>query len=321
MYTLINAFALLMLLNGCAFSRSHSQVDPIALSSEDIVLLVNRAQSDWVAGVNEGFEDLTLDQARLFANTFLSNSSSGADVRRAEDYSDDVDIPTEFDIRYKWPACVGRIRYQGHCGGCWAFAAVEALGDRICIRSGGRVAVELSAQQLIACDTASHGCEGGYLLSTWEYLRNIGVVSSNCYKYSFFSQMFGLSGRCKLNWYGDFCPNNKSEAPYFYKSIGAYQLASEVETIQKEIYLYGSVEGGIEVYSDFMHYKYGVYSHVSGRSVGGHAIKIVGWGSDNGVDYWLVANSWGTKWGDMGGYFKIKRGVDECDIESFVFAG
>ena len=321
MNILINAFTLLVLLNCCVSVDAHTILHSMALSSEDIVLLVNRAQSDWVAGVNEGFEDLTLDQARQFANTFLPANSSAEVVRTATDYSDDVDIPTEFDIRYKWPECVGRIRYQGHCGGCWAFAAVEALGDRVCIKSGGRVAVDLSAQQLIACDTASNGCGGGYLLSTWKYLQNIGVVSSDCYKYSFFTKVFGVTGRCKLNWYGDFCPNNKSQVPSFYKSIGAYQLASEVETIQKEIYLYGSVEGGIQVYSDFLHYKYGVYRHVYGKSVGGHAIKIVGWGSDGGVDYWLVANSWGTGWGQLGGYFKIKRGVDECEIESFVFAG
>ena len=324
METLINIFTLLLLLNGCISNASpFTGWNPrVEMNSDDIVSIVNRVQSDWVAGVNEGFENLTLAQAKMFANTILpTNSSSEAEVRSGEYYSEDIDIPTEFDIRYKWPACAGRIRSQGRCGGCWAFAAVEALGDRICIRSGGRVAVDLSTQQLIACDTASNGCEGGYLLSTWKYLKNIGVVSSDCYKYSFFSQVFGVSGRCKINWYGDFCPNNKSSEPSFYKSIGAYQLSSEVDTIQKEIYLYGSVEGGIQVYSDFMHYKYGVYRHVYGRSVGGHAIKIVGWGSDSGVDYWLVANSWGTNWGKLGGYFKIKRGVDECEIESFVFAG
>jgi len=47
-----------------------------------------------------------------------------------------------------------------------------------------------------------------------------------------------------------------------------------------------------------MSYKSGVYIHSSGKMLGGHAIKIVGWGSN----YWIVANSWGSSWG-LNGYF------------------
>jgi cathepsin B len=51
------------------------------------------------------------------------------------------------------------------------------------------------------------------------------------------------------------------------------------------------------VYKDFFSYKSGVYHHVSGDHVGGHAIKVIGYGQENGLDYWLCANSWGTGWG------------------------
>lgn len=44
----------------------------------------------------------------------------------------------------------------------------------------------------------------------------------------------------------------------------------------------------------------GVYQHVSGSALGGHAIKMLGWGEENGVPYWLCANSWNTDWGDNG---------------------
>lgn len=39
---------------------------------------------------------------------------------------------------------------------------------------------------------------------------------------------------------------------------------------------------------------------MSGSAVGGHAIKILGWGEEDGVPYWLCANSWNTDWGDNG---------------------
>ena len=47
-----------------------------------------------------------------------------------------------------------------------------------------------------------------------------------------------------------------------------------------------SVETAFTVYSDFENYAGGVYKHVSGSSVGGHAVKIVGWGVDKGTKYW-----------------------------------
>ena len=52
-----------------------------------------------------------------------------------------------------------------------------------------------------------------------------------------------------------------------------------------------------------------------GPRAAGHAIKLVGWGVDNGVKYWRVANSWNKWWGEEG-YFRIRRGTDECGIES-----
>lgn len=64
----------------------------------------------------------------------------------------------------------------------------------------------------------------------------------------------------------------------------------------------------------------GVYKHVAGKELGGHAIRILGWGVEDGTPYWLVANSWNTDWGNNG-FFKILRGSDECGIEGQISAG
>jgi cathepsin B len=69
-----------------------------------------------------------------------------------------------------------------------------------------------------------------------------------------------------------------------------------------------------------LHYKTGVYKHVTGGYLGGHCVKIQGWGVENGNPYWLVNNQWTTYWGNQG-QFKIARGTDECGIESDVAAG
>lgn len=69
------------------------------------------------------------------------------------------------------------------------------------------------------------------------------------------------------------------------------------------------------VYDDFENYASGVYKATSSKSVGGHAVKLVGWGVDGGVKYWKIANSWNPYWGENG-YFRIVRGTNECGIES-----
>lgn len=80
----------------------------------------------------------------------------------------------------------------------------------------------------------------------------------------------------------------------------------------------GPIETGFTVYADFMTYKSGVYKHTTGKELGGHAVKIIGWGVENGEEYWLVANSWGPTWG-IDGYFKIAFG--QCGIDADGIAG
>ena len=84
----------------------------------------------------------------------------------------------------------------------------------------------------------------------------------------------------------------------------------------------GPVEAAFSVYSDFETYVNGVYSHKTGTPLGGHAVRILGWGVDaaTSTPYWLVANSWNSDWGEKG-FFRIKRGNDECGIESQIVAG
>lgn len=81
----------------------------------------------------------------------------------------------------------------------------------------------------------------------------------------------------------------------------------------------GPVETAFGVYNDFFAYHNGVYvwDGVSPHA-GSHAVKVLGWGNRDGLDYWLCANSWGTGWG-RDGFFKIAFG--QCGICGFAVAG
>jgi len=91
------------------------------------------------------------------------------------------------------------------------------------------------------------------------------------------------------------------------------------DTIAQAVMEGGPVEASFEVYDDFANYVSGIYHHVSGASHGLHAVKIVGWGVDNGTKYWRVANSWNQYWGEEG-HFRIVRGTNECGVEHAVVA-
>ena len=55
------------------------------------------------------------------------------------------------------------------------------------------------------------------------------------------------------------------------------------------------------IYEDFYNYKTGIYHHVSGEDMGGHSVKLVGWGRDQvGKLFWIAQNQWSDKWGEDG---------------------
>jgi len=206
-----------------------------------------------------------------------------------------------FDARKTWGKKVHSIRDQGQCGSCWAFGATEALSDRFAIEQD--VDVVLSPQYLVSCDQGNYGCMGGYLDVAWEFMETTGTVTDDCYKYT--SGETGKDGDCP-----DKCADGSDLTFYHAKDV---QFGTSVDDTMDALQHDGPVEAAFTVYEDFMNYQSGIYEHTSGSMLGGHAIKAVGWGTDeSGTDYWIMANSWGTSWG-MDGFFMIKRG--DCGID------
>lgn len=65
-------------------------------------------------------------------------------------------------------------------------------------------------------------------------------------------------------------------------------MLSDPDEIKLELMTNGPMMVGLTVYEDLMNYKEGVYEYITGAAVGGHAIKIIGWGTDdNGDLHWV----------------------------------
>lgn len=129
------------------------------------------------------------------------------------------------------------------------------------------------------------GCQGGRLTSEWSYMKDHGVVPDECFPY--------VSGDGTVPKCPDKCVDGKTfkSRKYFAKSfehVGGW-LSTHREAEIMEALIKGPVEGAFVVYRDFMSYKSGVYHHVSGEQLGGHAIKVIGWGIDeaSGLKYWV----------------------------------
>ncbi|KAG5055987.1 hypothetical protein JHK85_008497 [Glycine max] len=234
---------------------------------------------------------------------------------------DDMDCQTNF-----------LIKDQGHCGSCWAFGAVESLSDRFCIHFD--VNISLSVNDLLACCgfLCGSGCDGGYPLYAWRYLAHHGVVTEEVIHFRFalcdpyFDQIGCSHPGCEPAYRTPKCVKKCVSGNQVWKkskhySVSAYRVNSDPHDIMAEVYKNGPVEVAFTVYEDFAYYKSGVYKHITGYELGGHAVKLIGWGTtDDGEDYWLLANQWNREWGDDG-YFKIRRGTNECGIEEDVTAG
>jgi cathepsin B len=246
-------------------------------------------------------------------------------------------IPTTFDARQRWPECVkviGNIRDQSQCGSCWAVAAASVFSDRKCISSGGKVQTSFSGEDTLSCchGDGSAGCNGGYPSAAWDWFVQVGVVSGGnytnrdgCRPYLFCPP--GVTHSCKTPSCQQTCDGNgnMAYASDKHKADTSYRIDSNVAQIQTDLMNKGSVEVTFAVYEDFFNYPQGfptgVYTRTPGsRLAGYHAVRLIGWGTQQGVDYWLIANSWDTNWGNDG-YFMIKRGVNECGIEDDPTAG
>lgn len=298
------AFLLIPLLAQAQDPESKAQINDPAW-----IKLLNEVEgSTWKAGPNERMNGLTFEDARVLLGTSLVHISDYVgETRNDSHYAAIADVPASFDSRTHWENLIHPIRNQAACGSCWAFSASEVLSDRVAIATKKQSPV-LSPEDMVACDKNDKGCKGGALPYAWNYLQNTGIVTEQCFPYS--------SGQGQVPSCPSSCQNSESWSSSKVKAKSSYAI-NGVENMMKEIMTNGPIQVAFAVYKSLMSYKSGVYQKQIWDFLpeGGHAVKIVGWGVENDVDYWIVANSWGTTWGDEG-FFKIKRGSNECGIET-----
>ena len=319
----------------CVLAVSALAKERSFLDFKSIIEHVNSVQKSWKAGHNDYFQDMDLETIKGLMGTLETPEEHKLPTKEFEALQD---IPEEFFSAEAWPKCdsIKEVRDQSTCGSCWAFGAVEAMSDRICIASGQTLQTRISSEDLLSCCGIScgQGCNGGYPSAAWNFFKNSGIVTGYLYNdkkwcspYAFAPcdhHVDGKYGPCGASKPTPKCEKTCTGGQDYGKdkwhADSVYSVPSQVAKIQTEIMTHGPVEAAFTVYADFPTYKSGVYHHTTGSALGGHAIKIVGWGVESGTPYWLVANSWNEGWGNNG-FFRIRRGNNECGIEGQIVAG
>jgi len=210
-------------------------------------------------------------------------------------------LPVTVDWRTK--GVVTPIKNQEACGSCWAFSAVASIEGQHALNTGKLVS--LSEQNLVDCSTAegNEGCNGGLMDQAFEYvMKNGGIDTESSYPYE------AIDDKCRYK--------KASEGAM----VGNFTdiMTGNESSLQSAVAKVGPISVAIDASQfSFQFYSSGVYDEPNcGNTMESldHGVTAVGYGTDNGKDYWLVKNSWGTQWGQMG-YIQMSRNkMNQCGI-------
>jgi C1A family cysteine protease len=209
-------------------------------------------------------------------------------------------LPASIDWRTK--GAVTSVKDQGQCGSCWTFSSTGAIEGAWAIAKGQLI--DLSEQELVDCATGisygSHGCNGGQMDGAFKYVMEHGQCSLSAYPY--------VSGATKT---GEICSSQQCNPVVHISSCSDVkpndQLSLKAAVAQQPVAV--AIEADTRY---FQSYSGGVLTASTCGTNLDHGVLIIGYGTENGQDYWLVKNSWGTTWGENG-YVKIARSSSTND--------
>lgn len=300
------------------------------------------ADLHWVASFNGTSNSRRAYVPRFYGLRRRSRQDHEWVIKVSKPMMDPRSIPDHFDYRtHRKAKCLYPVVAQGSCGSCWAIAASELISSAKCLISEAEYRYPVSSQDILSCVSAdAYGCRGAYMSDALITAREHGFVSEGCLPY-YNGDCYGLIS------HGNKCPADASngwalmptatctsycvdDSPKKYRrlvgevyllnvGLSGRTLPRETALLMQEYLMTrGPLLAGMAVYPDFEEYdaKTQIYVHKhdpTQRLLGGHAVMIVGWGTETSssgkrTDYWICKNSWGEDWGDDG-YFRVLRGM------------
>ena len=261
----------------------------------------------WFEGINE-FSDIPDDE-------FIANHTGLIVKEDPEELDKETRLVIDESLMASLPASydsvslghVSPVKKQGTCGSCVAFATISLV--ETCFKKTVGVFGDYSEQHLLDCAYGArlvNGCKGSWPFgyTSWLATKKPRLATEKSYPYK------GRVGTCRTD-YEELNQGAKISRAY----TTGWKRGNE-EILKALVYKHGAVMVAIAAHGangNFKQYRGGIFSGCSKRYKISHAVVVVGYGTQDGLDYWLVKNSWGKGWGEQG-YMKIQRGVNMCGI-------
>mmetsp|Transcript_115956 Transcript_115956/g.328158 ORF Transcript_115956/g.328158 Transcript_115956/m.328158 type:complete len:393 (+) Transcript_115956:84-1262(+) len=263
-------------------------------------------------------------------------------VRATEELVGNRALPANFDWRDVNGRSFVTVDLNQHqpfyCGSCWIHGTSSALNDRIKVMREARFPdVVLARQALLNCVPAADGvspppgCHGGDAWMIHRFMQKQKVPDETCITYAAVNQECTPMNVCRNCFRSDnpatpFAPGPCWGEPTFIGyGVRSYGNISGEAAMMKEIYARGPIACAGVTTRDFVHsyaqnpgvLKDGVFRDSTryNESDIDHEMEVAGWGeTEDGTKYWVVRNSWGTYWGEVG-WFKLERGKNSLLLE------
>lgn len=293
-----------------------------ARQPEGIALTIQREVVEPTGRLNEVWTREQEDAAGIVHNNYVVGTAP----------HENIDEETKFPDAFTWCDKDGKnyctmSRNQHipqYCGSCWAHGSVSALGDRIKIARGGEgVDINLSVQHMLNCGEIG-SCHGGSVVGPYQWMHDISHKTGSGISYETSQPYMACSSESQQG----FCPHADwtckpenvartcSTFPptgfcaavdkYPNATVAEYGSIQGAKAMQAEIFARGPIACGIDA-GPILKYTTGIATG-AGQGVD-HVISVVGWGKDpKEGNYWIVRNSWGEFWGNMG-YVNVKFGA------------
>lgn len=223
-----------------------------------------------------------------------------------------------------------------YCGSCWLHGTLSMIQDRLkIVKKGLGPDTMLSRQSLLNC-AAFHdygaGCDGGDVIDVLRYMAHYGLPDESCMPYSATDHTkYGKHAhQCPAHGYCtncmpiddvDTCWSVKTPIRYFLDSYGKVTSKGNMDyttAMMNEIIARGPITCSMSTPEVFDYgYHRGIVTDPTHESTEiDHDVEVIGWGKTlEGQPYWVIRNSWGTYWGNLG-FFKLERGNNALQIEA-----
>jgi cathepsin F len=247
--------------------------------------------------------------------------------------------PTNFDWREL--GAVTSVKNQKYCGSCWTFSTAQDIEGTHFLATGNLTS--FSEQQFVACDTYNYGCDGGWMFAAMQYVADFGIlVSEEAYPYMGVMMTYNLpTPTCDTDLLNSKLEGDGDDVAH----IEGYQMVAMGAEYEDLMATYMLKNGPLSIAINANGMDYYVHGIVGCETIAGseyceagaidapsdgdstmehtcnptdldHGVLLVAYGEQDGVDYWVIKNSWAETWGEDG-YYRIERGVNKCGVSNF----